>query len=47
MLLWLWCRLEATALIQPLAQEFPHAAGVSLKRKEGEGEEEEDYSRQI
>ena len=30
-LLWLWCRLAAAALIQPLAQELPHAAGMALK----------------
>ena len=28
-LLWLWCRLVATALIQPLAWEPPHAVGVA------------------
>ena len=32
-LLWLWCRLAAAALIQPLAWEFPYAAGVIVKRK--------------
>ena len=31
-LLWLWYRLAATALIQPLAWEPPYAAGVDLKR---------------
>ena len=31
-LLWLWCRLAAAALIQPLAWELPYAAGVALKR---------------
>ena len=31
-LLYLWCRPEATALIQPLAWELPYAAGVALKR---------------
>ena len=33
MLLWLWCRLLAIALIQPLAQEPPYATGVALKKK--------------
>ena len=28
-LLWLWCRLEATAPIRPLAWEPPYAAGVA------------------
>ena len=33
MLLWLWCRLEAAALIPSLAWELPYAKGVALKRK--------------
>ena len=33
-LLWLWRRLTAAALIQPLAWELPYAAGVALKKKE-------------
>ena len=32
-LLWLWCRLAAAALIRPLAWEFPYAAGAALKRQ--------------
>ena len=32
-LLWLWHRLEATALIGPLAWEHPYAVGVALKRQ--------------
>ena len=31
-LLWLWRRLAAAALIQPLAWEPPYAAGAALKR---------------
>ena len=31
--LWLWCRLEATAPIQPLAWELSCAAGAALKEK--------------
>ena len=31
-LLWLWCRLAATAPIRPLAWEPPYASGVVLKR---------------
>ena len=31
-LLWLWCRLAAAALIQPLARELPYAVGAALKR---------------
>ena len=33
MLLWLWRRPVATALIGPLAWEPPHAVGVALKRQ--------------
>jgi len=33
MLLWLWCRPAATALIRPLAWEPPFATGVALKSK--------------
>ena len=32
-LLWLWCRPAAAALIRPLAWEPPCAAGVALKRQ--------------
>ena len=31
--LWLWDRLEAAALIEPLAWELPYAADVDLKKK--------------
>ena len=31
-LLWLWYRLGAAALIQPLAWEPPYAVGVALKK---------------
>ena len=31
-LLWLWCRLAAIALIRPLAWELPYAAGVALEK---------------
>ena len=34
MLLWLWGRPAATALIRPLAWEPPYAAGAALKRQE-------------
>ena len=32
-LLWLWHRLAAVALIRPLAWEPPYAEGVALKRQ--------------
>ena len=31
-LLWMWCRLAATAPIWPIAWELPYAKGVALKR---------------
>ena len=31
LLLWLWCRLAATAPIRPLAWEPPYAAGAAQK----------------
>ena len=31
-LLWLWCRLAATALIRSLAWEPPYAAGAALEK---------------
>ena len=34
-LLWLWRRLEATALIRPLAWEPPYAVGMALGGKKG------------
>ena len=33
-LLWLWCRLEATAPVQSLAWESPYATSVALKRQQ-------------
>ena len=33
MLLWLWHRPAASALIQPLAWELPYAMGAAIKRK--------------
>ena len=35
-LLWLWCRLAATALIRPLAWDLPYAVGVALKSQKKE-----------
>ena len=38
-LLWLWCRLAATALIRPLAWELPYAVGgaqeMAKRQKKG------------
>ena len=36
-LLQLWCRAAATALILPLARELPYAMGVAIKRKNKKG----------
>ena len=33
LLLWLWCRLAAAALIGPIAWEIPYASGAALKSK--------------
>ena len=33
-LLWLWCRPAATALIEPLAWEPPHAVSAALEKTE-------------
>ena len=38
-LLWLWCRLAATALIPPLAWELPYATGAAFKEEEEREEE--------
>ena len=35
-LLWLWCRLAATAPILPLAWEPPYAVGAAIKNKKTE-----------
>ena len=41
MLLWLWCRLAATALIQPLVWELPYTTGAANKNKERKKKKEE------
>ena len=35
-LLWLWRRLAAVALVRPLAWELPYAVGAALKEKKKE-----------
>ena len=44
-LLWLWCRLAATAPIGPLAWEPLYAVGVTLKKRVRERERNEGKSR--
>jgi len=39
-LLWLWCRLAATAPIRPLAWEPPYAVGAALKRQKTKKKQE-------
>ena len=41
LLLWLWCRLAATASIQPLAWEPPYAGNSSPEKKKGRKEKKE------
>ena len=43
-LLWLWCRPAATALIRPLAWEPPYTAGVALKRQKKKKRKEKERS---
>ena len=40
MLLWLWCKTAAVALIQPLIWELAYAAGAILKKKRKKKEKE-------
>jgi len=42
LLLWLWHRLAATALIRPLVWELPYAASVALKKSKKKKQEEEE-----
>ena len=41
-LLWLWCRLAATALIGPLAWEPPYAANAAPKKQKKDKEKAPD-----
>ena len=47
MLLWLWCRLVAVALIRPLAWKRPYAAGAALKSKKKERKKDMTPSRAV
>ena len=42
-LLWLWCRLAATALIRPGAWEPPYASGAALKRQKTKKQKKENW----
>ena len=46
-LLGLWCRLAATAPIQPLAWEFPYAEGEALKRQTDRKREREKGKKEV
>ena len=39
-LLWLWCRLAATAPIRPLDWEPPYAVGAALKKAKGQQQQQ-------
>ena len=45
-LLWLWCRVAATALIRPLVWELPCAANMALKRPKKKKKQLLSYGRQ-
>ena len=45
MLLWLWCRRAATALIRPLAWEPSYATGAALKRQKEKTRKQKDYNK--
>ena len=45
-LLWLWCRLAATALIRPLAWKPPYASCAGLKRKEKKKERKKEKEKE-
>ena len=47
LLLWLWCRLAAAPPIQPLAWEFPCAAGSALKRKKKKKRQPQETSQSL
>ena len=42
-LLWLWHRPSAVALIQPLAWELPYVVGAALEKKKKKKKEKEKY----
>ena len=46
-LLWLWCRLEAAALIQPLAWEPLYAKGAALKSKKKKKKKKKKKAKEI
>ena len=40
-LLWLWCKLAATALIRPLDWEPPYAVGAALEKTKRQQQQKE------
>ena len=46
-LLWLWCRLAAAALIRPLAWELPHAVGAALEKAKRQKKKKKTEKQQI
>ena len=47
MLLWLWCRLVATAPIRPLAWEPPYATGSALEKTKKERKKKRKKEKQL
>ena len=47
LLLWLWHRLEAAALIGPLAWELPYIVGAALKRKKKKKNVNDEHCRRV
>ena len=45
-LLWLWCRLAATALIRPLAWEPPCAVEATLEKKAKQKQKQNEQQQQ-
>ena len=46
-LLWLWCRPAATALIRPLAWEFPCATGVALENAKRQQQQQQQQQKHV
>ena len=42
-LLWLWCRLAATALIRPLACEPPYAVGAAQEMAKSQKKKKKEF----
>ena len=45
-MLWLWCRLAAAALVQPLGWELPYAMDATLKSKKKKKKKKKEEERE-